>query len=237
LHNLRKLITHTENFITKKKRALSPFHRLPVKSQRFCVTEFKMPKSAMSGIRAQAAISGAAEWRDFEPSAKDPSEDPIHQEFALRRDRIVAVGRGKPIIRLAAFLITLSNRNRAEGHDPALIDDQLDCTVIADYLGLSVDLLALSLMQLKLRGLVEAAPDRAIRLTDLRALEGVADGVSEAPHAADTVADHDDAVENLDVGAREAPLCYARQKTSEAMPPVRANTLLGFLGITPAGHS
>ncbi len=202
-----------------------------------------MPKNATFGIRAQSSISAAAEWRDFgaafpvEPGTRDLPEDALDHEFALRRDRFVAAGRGKPVIRLAAFLIALSHRNRAEGRDPALIDDKLECTVIADYLGLSVDLLALSLMQLKLRGLVEAAPDRAIRLTDLQALEGVADGVSEAPHAADALADHDGAVENLDIGAREAPLCYARQKTSDAMPPMHANALLGFLGITPGERS
>jgi len=179
----------------------------------------------MSGIRAQTAISGAAESRDFEPGANDLADDPIHREFALRRDRLVEAGRGKPIVRLAAFLSALSHRNRLEGRDPAVIDDNLDCAVIADYLGLSLDLLVLSLMQLKLRGLVEAAPDRAIRITDLSALEVVAEGVSEAPHAPDALADHPEPVEALEIDVREAPLCYARRKTSDAMPADRTRVL------------
>jgi hypothetical protein len=175
-----------------------------------------MPQSATFGMRAETSVTGAAEWREFipgapiEPSAENSSDDAIHREFAAHRNRLVEAGRGKPIVRLAAFLIALSHRNRAEGRDPALIDDELDCTIIADYLGLSVDLLALSLMQLKLRGLVAAAPDRAVRLTDLTGLEAVADGISEAPLAADTFADGEDADEKLEISERAPPLCYAR---------------------------
>lgn len=175
-----------------------------------------MLQSATFGMRAETSIADAAQWREFvagapvEPSAENSSNDAIHREFAARRDRLVEAGRGKPIVRLAALLIALSHRNRAEGRDPALIDDELDCTIIADYLGLSVDLLALSLMQLKLRGLVEAAPDRAVRLTDLTALEAVADGVSEAPFAADAFAGEETADEELEIAERTPPLCYAR---------------------------
>jgi hypothetical protein len=175
-----------------------------------------MPQSATFGMRAETSATGAVEWREFiaaapiEPTAENSSDDAIHREFTAHRNRLVEAGRGKPIVRLAAFLIALSHRNRAEGRDPALIDDELDCTIIADYLGLSVDILALSLMQLKLRGLVAAAPDRAVRLTDLTGLEAVADGISEAPLAADTFADGEDADEKLEISERAPPLCYAR---------------------------
>ena len=85
------------------------------------------------------------------------------------------------MVRLAAFLVAVSHRSRDEGGDSTLIDDSVDCGVIADFLGLSVDLLALGLMQLEMRGLVETAPPHGLRLKNVAALEEIANEQTEAP--------------------------------------------------------
>jgi hypothetical protein len=58
---------------------------------------------------------------------------------------------------------------------PPMIDDLLDCTVVADYLALSPDTLALAVVQLGMRGLVQATPNRGLRITDVDALQALAD--------------------------------------------------------------
>jgi CRP/FNR family transcriptional regulator len=106
--------------------------------------------------------------------AKAKFDDAVAREFVLRRESLVSSARERPMVRLAAFLVAVSHRSREEGGDPTLIDDSVDCGVIADFLGLSVDLLALALMQLQMRGLVETAPPHGLRLKDVDALEEIA---------------------------------------------------------------
>jgi len=98
----------------------------------------------------------------------------VQREFVFRRESLVKAGREQPVMRLAAFLIAVSSRNREEGRDATLIDDALNCAVIAQYLNISVDLLALALVQLEMQGLVQPAPRRGLRLNNLAALEVIA---------------------------------------------------------------
>jgi len=108
-------------------------------------------------------------------------DDSVAREFAFRKEDLVGSARERPIVRLAAFLIAASRRIREEGGDPTLIDDTVDCGVIADFLGLSVDLLALALLQLEMRGMVETAPFHGLRLKDIPALETLADEQENGP--------------------------------------------------------
>ncbi len=101
-------------------------------------------------------------------------DDAVEREFSFRRESLSNSARERPLVRLAAFLVAVSHRSGEEGGDPAFIDDTVDCGVIADFLGLSVDLLALALMQLEMRGLVETAPPHGLRLKDIPALEEIA---------------------------------------------------------------
>jgi CRP/FNR family transcriptional regulator len=98
------------------------------------------------------------------------------REFAFRRESLVNSARERPMVRLAAFLVAVSNRIREEGGDPAIIDDSVNCGVIAGFLGMSVDLLASSLSKLEIRGLVETAPPHGLRLKDIQALDAIATG-------------------------------------------------------------
>lgn len=112
--------------------------------------------------------------------AKARFDAAVQREFVFRRDSLVKMGRERPVVRLSAFLMAVSSRNREEGRDATLVDDALDCAVIAQYLGLSVDLLALALVQLEMQGLVHTAPHRGLRLNDLAALEAIANGADSA---------------------------------------------------------
>jgi CRP/FNR family transcriptional regulator, anaerobic regulatory protein len=113
--------------------------------------------------------------------AKARFDEAVQREFAFRRDGLINAGRDRPVVRLAAFLVALSHRNREEGRDPTLVDDALDCAVVADYLALSVDLLALALLKLEMQGLVQSAPRHGLQINDFDALEALANEGSDAP--------------------------------------------------------
>jgi CRP/FNR family transcriptional regulator len=100
-------------------------------------------------------------------------DDEIEREFAALREKHVEAGLGKPLVRLAAFLVAVSRHNAIEGRDPNLVDDTLNCAVIAEYLGMRLDVLAWALMELESRGLVQPALDRGLRLIDVAALDAV----------------------------------------------------------------
>lgn len=102
-------------------------------------------------------------------------DDAVAREFTFRREDLADSARERPMVRLAAFLTAVSHRTRQEGGDPTLVDDTVGCGAIAEFLDLSVDHLALALMQLEMRGLVETAPPHALRLKDIPALEAIAD--------------------------------------------------------------
>lgn len=99
--------------------------------------------------------------------------DELEREFALLRQKHVEAGLGKPLVRLAAFLVAVSRHNSLEGRDPHFVDDTLNCAVIADYLGMRLDVLAMALMKLESKGLVRPAPDRGLRLLDIAALDAI----------------------------------------------------------------
>lgn len=102
----------------------------------------------------------------------------VRREFAFRRDSLAQSGRSRSIVRLAAFLVALVQQNVQEGRDPELIDDAPNCSVVADYLGLSLDALEANLGELEKRGLIEPA-NRAVRVTNLAGLKSLADEVSD----------------------------------------------------------
>lgn len=141
--------------------------------------------------------------------------DDASEVFAARRDRLVSSGRGKPLVRLAAFLAVLSHRNRNEGGDPSVIGDGLSCGFVGDLLGLSLDELELALLQLEMKGLIVPAPGLGLRITDTAGLEALADRSSgvigrqaaprfrRAPMRMRTT---------LRVETRAAPRCYVRSR-------------------------
>lgn len=121
------------------------------------------------------SIDAVEELLEYDAHNTSRYDDAVAREFAFRREDLSDSARDRPMVRLAAFLIAVSQRARQEGGDPTLVDDTVGCGAIAEFLGLSVDLLADALTQLEMRGLVETAPPHALRLKDIPALEAIAD--------------------------------------------------------------
>jgi CRP/FNR family transcriptional regulator len=107
------------------------------------------------------------------PADKSRLAAAIEREVAFLKER-QGRARPKPLARASALFVTLSRLNGYEGRDPAIITDELTCGVVASYLDMSVDELALCLKELEARDLIEAAP-KGLRLKDCDALELLAD--------------------------------------------------------------
>jgi CRP/FNR family transcriptional regulator len=101
----------------------------------------------------------------------------IEREFEERKASLIEAGRQRPIERVAAFLVAVSRNNTREGRDATVIAEAWPCKTVATFLDMSVDLLAVSLADLKSRGLIEAAVPDGIRVSDLDALEELALGL------------------------------------------------------------
>ena len=85
-------------------------------------------------------------------------------------------GRRQPIERVAALLVTSARTNVQQGRAAEIIKDSWKCGFIADLLQLTLDDLSTILVDLQRRGLIAAA-GQDLRLTDLPALEAMADGI------------------------------------------------------------
>lgn len=96
-------------------------------------------------------------------------QDAIEREFEIRRAAHIEAGRQSPLVRVAAFLVSLSRTNRLEGRDPCVVDGA--ASFVADLLGLDVDALGAVLYELQQRGLVEPLPGGGLRIKDITALE------------------------------------------------------------------
>lgn len=100
----------------------------------------------------------------------------VEREFEARRDELVAAGQRQPIERVAALLVTSARTNVQQGRPAEIIKDSWKCGLIAELLQLTLDDLTDILVELQRRGLIApAGPD--LRLTDLPALEAMADGI------------------------------------------------------------
>jgi CRP/FNR family transcriptional regulator len=113
------------------------------------------------------------------PKAQAKFAQAIDREFETHRQNIARAGQRQPIERVAALLVTSANTNVQQGRDADLIKDSWKCGVIADLLQLSLDELAAVLVELERRELIEATSE-GLRLTDIAALEALADGLDPA---------------------------------------------------------
>jgi len=101
------------------------------------------------------------------------------------QSQLLIVGRTTALEKIAAFLITLAERQAGSGkavHGVTLPISRYD---IADYLGLSVETVSRSLSGLKERGLISFTTTRTIKIIDRDALENFSEGRGRACTAAD----------------------------------------------------
>ena len=187
-------------------------------------------RATVDAVVTALPLAGLDQTLESDANARSQFDAAMQREFAIRRDALVRVGRGRPLVRVAAFLVAVSRRNRGEGSDPNTVNDALDCTVIADYLDLSLDPLSSALVQLEMRGLVKPGPDHTLSLIDVEGLEALANEgahvpdlpvANEAGAGAGTgsldvtfegqhFAEYAFAGELLMAPERAMPLCYAR---------------------------
>jgi len=120
------------------------------------------------------AKNGARRSAWQSPNTWAKQNEDIEREFEFRRDCLVASGRQTPLVRVAAFLVSMSSINANEGRDPWVVTETFSCGFVADYLDLSVDSLAAILVELEHRGLIEPCPPAGLRLRDINALDEVA---------------------------------------------------------------
>jgi CRP/FNR family transcriptional regulator len=106
---------------------------------------------------------------------KARQEDEGRAKFEPRNHSAVCGRSQEPIERVAAFLVAVSRNNSYEGRDPNAIPDFLSSGFVTDLLGFSIDLLADVLRRLANLGLVQPSKVAGLLITDLAALERLAD--------------------------------------------------------------
>lgn len=95
----------------------------------------------------------------------------IDREFAYRRRQLVTANLASPLRRTAAFVVSMSRLNSAEGRNPDRMSEKLQVDAVANFLGMHLDVLADSLAELWSRGLVAADSLGGLHLLDVAALE------------------------------------------------------------------
>jgi CRP/FNR family transcriptional regulator len=110
-----------------------------------------------------------------DPRAQAKLAQSVEREFDARRDAVCSRPSG-PVERVAALLVTSARTNVQQGRQAEIIKDSWKCGVIADLLQLTLDDLTAALLDLEHRGLIKAVGED-LQLTDIEALEAVADGV------------------------------------------------------------
>lgn len=77
----------------------------------------------------------------------------------------------EPMARVAGLLLAISQNNSYEGRDPTAVPDALTSGFVADLLGVDIGALAVLLVDMRRRGLIECEADSSLRLKDIGALQ------------------------------------------------------------------
>jgi hypothetical protein len=131
-----------------------------------------------------APLARQASDKVFSSASNNDSAD---EELLKRRDLLVHVGRKNPTVRLAAFLVAIVHLNPDSGSGGLVISEKTDSLFVADLLGFSMDELVKHLLQFKSQGLITPLSNGSLRITNLAALERLADGhaLPASPHASE----------------------------------------------------
>lgn len=101
---------------------------------------------------------------DRRPPTKAASADLAWSSAEVARD-------DRPLARVAALLLSISQNNSYEGRDPKSVPDVLTSGFVADLLGVDIGALAALLVDLRRRGLIECGSNSELRLKDVDGLE------------------------------------------------------------------
>ena len=105
------------------------------------------------------------------PQTEQRQFDAIEREFAYLRSTIVASTANRPMARVAAFLSFLSQRNASEGRDPEIIDESVQCSIVADYLKMDIATLEDALHELEKQAIISYHAPRGLRIRDVVRLD------------------------------------------------------------------
>ena len=117
--------------------------------------------------------------------AEDPAlgvrlYEALARELAATRDLMLTTGQRSAVERVASFLLAFSRRNQRVAQDPSNFELPMTRTDIGDFLGLTIETVSRTFSKLKLLGLIELPCSNRVKLTDIAALRGLADGAQEA---------------------------------------------------------
>jgi CRP/FNR family transcriptional regulator len=133
-------------------------------------------RAMLETVVTRLPIDALADLVKNDPRAEAKLAQSVEREFEARREELCNAGRRQPIERVAALLVTSARTNVQQGRPAGIIKDSWKCGFIADLLQLTLDDLTAILVDLEARGLIAAA-GKDLRLTDLPALEAMADGI------------------------------------------------------------
>jgi hypothetical protein len=88
----------------------------------------------------------------------------------------IALRRRRNADHLSAFLLSLASLDGNKGRDPSIIVEAMPCSLVAESLSMSVDMLPASLLALEQGGLIEPHLPRGVHIKDFAALEAIAVG-------------------------------------------------------------
>jgi CRP/FNR family transcriptional regulator len=100
----------------------------------------------------------------------------VANELTATRDLLMTTGHRSACERVAAFLLTLSQRNGRKGEAAHVIDLPMTRLDIADFLGLTVETVSRTITKMKTRGLIDLPQCARIHLRDIGALRALAEG-------------------------------------------------------------
>ncbi len=117
-------------------------------------------------------------------AAKDPTlamklYETLACELATTRDLLLTTGQRSALERVAGFLLALSRRNDRNGEEAHSIELPMTRMDIGDFLGLTIETVSRTFTKLKHLGLIELPHCSQVRLTDIRALQAMADGAED----------------------------------------------------------
>lgn len=102
--------------------------------------------------------------------------DTLAHELESARGLLLSCCQHSAIERLASFLLMLSRSNARKGQDAATLFLPMTRSDIGDYLGLTIETVSRTFTKMKAMGLIELQQCTTVRLTDLFALQRLAEG-------------------------------------------------------------
>jgi CRP/FNR family transcriptional regulator, anaerobic regulatory protein len=100
----------------------------------------------------------------------------ISEELAAAHDLLLTTGQRSAAERVAIFLLAMVRRCRRTGQDATVIDLPMTRADIGDFLGLTIETVSRTFTKLRQLGIIDLAQSARVRVLDIEALEGLAQG-------------------------------------------------------------